>query len=404
MDEQDGVSERPQMEELFSKLNDKMNELQAEVRQIRERADDHSSAKLKESRRPPVNSSDESDYPKASQNKKRARIETESSDDDDVIETTKRQKMKSVVGLMRVNRESARSSGPCDREAGGSRDEVNEVMPSDRDRDDYDEFNKLFEENEEDELEDEAFLNSLSHFQENERGPAVKQQLADVANAMAYKKLDEEVLKRMKDKYKVPENVQKACVPSVNTEIWANLPAAARSADIKLQKVQHVLLKAQAATLRAADEMVDVWKKCGPTLRKNLPGDPINETIKENVASLTDVVKMIEHASTEVSYRRREHIVTNLSPRYQRLASEKVELSDQLFGYELRDAMSTIDRSSKLSANLRGAMNARGRASFLSRGRGRAGRGFGFKRGGYSYNQQRGYPYGQRGRGRRPQN
>jgi hypothetical protein len=104
MDEQDGVSERPQMEELFSKLNDKMNELQAEVRQIRERADDNSSAKLKESRRLPVNSSDESDYPKASQNKKRARIETESSDDDDVIETTKRQKMKSVVGLVSESR------------------------------------------------------------------------------------------------------------------------------------------------------------------------------------------------------------------------------------------------------------------------------------------------------------
>jgi hypothetical protein len=108
-----------------------------------------------------------------------------------VIETTKRQKMKSVVGQMRVNRESARSSGPCGRGAGGNRDaqqdEVNEVMPSDRDRDDYDEFNKLFEENEEDELEDEAFLNSLSDFKENERGPA-------------------------KDKYKLPENVQKACV------------------------------------------------------------------------------------------------------------------------------------------------------------------------------------------------
>jgi hypothetical protein len=108
-----------------------------------------------------VNSSDE-----VSQSKKRTRIETESSDDDDdVIETTKRQKMKSVVGLMKVKRESARSSGPCGCGAGGNRDaqqdEVNEVMPSDRHSDDYDEFNKLFEENE-DELEDEAFLNSLS--------------------------------------------------------------------------------------------------------------------------------------------------------------------------------------------------------------------------------------------------
>jgi hypothetical protein len=58
MDEQDGVSERPQvegMEEFFSLLNNNsnfLNELQAEVRQIWVRADDNSSAKLKESRRP----------------------------------------------------------------------------------------------------------------------------------------------------------------------------------------------------------------------------------------------------------------------------------------------------------------------------------------------------------------
>jgi hypothetical protein len=31
---------------------------------------------------------------------------------------------------------------------------------------------------------DEEFLNSLARFEENERGPAVKQQWADVANAM----------------------------------------------------------------------------------------------------------------------------------------------------------------------------------------------------------------------------
>jgi hypothetical protein len=211
----------------------------------------------------------------------------------------------------------------------------------------------------------------------------VRDRIAKLTYNVGNKKMDAKTLKSLMEKYLLPEN---CCltVPVVNTEIWNNMLPEARSFDIKMQKANQVLLGAQAALLQATDGVMNVWHKVAGNTR---------DEVKQQVEKLMDCVTLTAHACTEISFRRRELLVKTLAPKYKRLASEKVELTENLFGDNIRDSMGVIDRTNRLGASLqRYKPYYRGRGGYFpdqsSRGRGR-GRGYGNRRG-YGFQNQRG--------------
>lgn len=73
-------------------------------------------------------------------------------------------------------------------------------------------------------LEQNALLSEISEDfeQEEDLGPDINQQLADIINKLWSKKLSDTKLKEKTEKYRPPANCEKLIVPRVNAEIWDN--------------------------------------------------------------------------------------------------------------------------------------------------------------------------------------
>ena len=96
-------------------------------------------------------------------------------------------------------------------------------------------------------LEHDALLSEISQdfHQEEDLGPDINQQLADIINKRWSTKLNEAKMKETK-KYHRPANCDKLIVPRVNTEIWDKLDNKTKHHDLRATSLQKSLAKAGA--------------------------------------------------------------------------------------------------------------------------------------------------------------
>ena len=189
------------------------------------------------------------------------------------------------------------------------------------------------------------------------------------------------MLKSTLNSHLMPENCDKLVVPRVDEELWDNVRPV-RSMDVKLQKVQHILLKAVAGVVVSAEGLLTLRPKVEASMK---------EGVKKEVERQLEVASMkFMHAHTDLSFRRRDLIVTSFkSDRYKKLASERMPLNGRLFGDDLKSAMAGIQNASRLGATLNPGptgqwfLRRRGAGFDASAFRGRA-RGFA-RRGNYPY-------------------
>ena len=80
--------------------------------------------------------------------------------------------------------------------------------------------------------------------EEEKKGPKIRQQLADIALKRWGKKLRQEKLSGTLDKHYPPENCSDMNVPRINPEIWAQLNAFKKKADLRLANMQQTLQRA----------------------------------------------------------------------------------------------------------------------------------------------------------------
>ena len=171
----------------------------------------------------------------------------------------------------------------------------------------------------------------------------------DVASSMQYlltNRLAETPLNDMLDRYITPKNARNMCVPKVNTQIWDSLKPHTRNTDLKLQKVQKLLMKGAIAVATTKEELTE---------------DQMN--------GLT----CLATASYEMNMLRRDLIKPGLHEKFSQLCKPTVPVTENLFGNDLTKHIKDIDEVHKAT----GKMAKQPRfAPYSYPRRGRGGRGY----------------------------
>ena len=235
-----------------------------------------------------------------------------------------------------------------------------------------------------DEVSDEPLDEGLSHFAQDlatdeDYGPELITQLAEVLNNILSKKLSEEKLKTRIDENPPPWNIPLLHPPRVNEAIWEVLKAGPRSSDIRMRKIQVRLTRGLVALARLADSLLSHKKKgTSPNL-----GAALDMALQ----SFT----LVGNANYELSLRRRETLRTQLNPQYGRLCYQSTPITENLFGDDITKRVEDITKVQRLGYNLGKNSNknynngGRGGKTYYNNNRG-GGRGRGRGRG--SFNQR----------------
>jgi hypothetical protein len=171
--------------------------------------------------------------------------------------------------------------------------------------------------------------------------PPLLDKLATVVNKMLRTKLSEDKLKEKQRLYTRPQNCETLVTTRVNAEIWAKLQSHTRSVDIRLQKVQALLLKGIVPILQIAD-----------TQLSSDGGE--NENHKEMTRQALDSISLLSQANQELNQRRRELIKPDLNEKYQQICAEHVPCTDHIFADELHKTLQDITATNRVSQQVSG--------------------------------------------------
>ena len=173
-------------------------------------------------------------------------------------------------------------------------------------------------------------------------GPPMLDKLATVVNKMLRTKLSEDKLKEKQGLYTRPQNCETLVTTRVNAEIWSKLQSHTRSVDIRLQKVQALLLKGIVPILRIANTQL------------NSDGGANAESHKEMTRQALDAISLLSQANQELNQRRRELIKPDLNEKYQQICAEHVPCTDLLFGDDLHKTLQEITATNRVSQQFSG--------------------------------------------------
>ena len=142
-------------------------------------------------------------------------------------------------------------------------------------------------------------------------------------------------------------------VPTVNKEIWSQLPQAALRADLRAVYMHRALTKAAIAVVELVNEM--------------LPHPGVQDCVRRS----TDAIAQLGHASREMSFRRRSSLKPFVNKTVARMCDESsgVPITDKLFGDNLaasiREMKQNLDR---LDASVVVGLNNEKRGRFFHKG------------------------------------
>ena len=171
-------------------------------------------------------------------------------------------------------------------------------------------------------------------------GPDISLQLADIFTGLLSRKLPDEKVKTRIDENPPPKNVPLLHPPRVNECVWELLKAGPRSADIRMRKVQVRLTRGLVALARLADQLLK-HKKNGTITDL---GEGLNKAIQ--------AFALISTANYEISLRRRETLKSQLNPRFNRLCYPSTPVTANLFGDDVTKQVEDINKVQRLGANL----------------------------------------------------
>ena len=234
-----------------------------------------------------------------------------------------------------------------------------------------------------------------------EKGDPVSERLAEKVNMACVSACE---IDKITSKYKVPQNCDKACSPSVNHEIWMAFNSRAQTHDKTIQDIQNLVATGMTPIIKLAEVIK-------PQIRNN----PEAKTL------LSDALTLLGQVQFNLSIRRRYYIRPNLRKKYHGLCNISTKITDQLFGDDISKEIKKCESNSGLAkdqyyGNYANRRPYRGRGTFNPRfsRRGYAGgQGYGFQQPGYGSNYygygyggnqsyQRFQPYPQRGQYRQP--
>ncbi len=164
---------------------------------------------------------------------------------------------------------------------------------------------------------------------QEQSGPSVSDQLANVINTTLRSKLSEEKLKEKQNAYPRRKNCETLEIPRVNPEIWSQLESSTRFCDIRLQKVQRLLLKGLMP-------LIQLLENCRQSK------DAANPMDKGKL--VLDAITLFSQANVELNSRRRAMIKPDLNEKFQQICSEHVPITGFLFGDDVAKTLQLRQR------------------------------------------------------------
>ncbi|XP_062591612.1 uncharacterized protein LOC134253118 [Saccostrea cucullata] len=147
-------------------------------------------------------------------------------------------------------------------------------------------------------------------------GPKIGSGLAKAVNAALSVKSSKETMNDIGKKYNRPENCTLLKVPRVNKEIWDVLGKQAHSSDLSFLEIQKSLAQGLVPIVNLADQLAN---------NKEID----NQKTK---AMLSDSISLLGYGFYNLSMKRRHEIRNHLNPRYRKICSSDVPISENLFG------------------------------------------------------------------------
>lgn len=146
-----------------------------------------------------------------------------------------------------------------------------------------------------------------------EKDKAVPKSLANLINMACTSQCDTE---NIVSKYKIPENIDRAGPPMVNSEVWKILDKTVHSRDRGISEVQNLVAAAMIPMVKLAE-----------TLKSN--GATLNTGAK---TLLSDSLTLLGQVQYNLSVRRRYNIRPHLKKKYFGLCNFSMPITSKLFG------------------------------------------------------------------------
>ncbi|XP_050414109.2 uncharacterized protein LOC126828376 [Patella vulgata] len=171
-------------------------------------------------------------------------------------------------------------------------------------------------------------------------GPNIEASLAEAVNNMIKHGLSEEKTNELLNRYTRPQNCQNLTQTKVNPPIWESLSGETRSTDIKLQKIQNIIMKAFIPLTKLAE-----------LLMTSTGGATAIDTVNVNKHGhqfLTDSMALLAAVNAEVNGRRRVLMKTDVNTNYRSLCTIKGPNGALLFGADLTDRLREISETNRV--------------------------------------------------------
>ena len=195
----------------------------------------------------------------------------------------------------------------------------------------------------EDESDDDILKELKLVFKGTEKsGPAIDKGLADVVNEGLRSVGQSEEVKKLREKFIRPSNVDNLQVPKVEPIIWRNLSDKGKATDAAVQKAVSKFMPGLTAIVQQL-ELINKHKK-------ELKKIPVFKEIKK---LSTEAVSALSHAVSASCQQRKDAIKSELDSKFHSLCEPAHPVSaTQLFGDNLNAELKELDDSKKVHVSI----------------------------------------------------
>ena len=151
---------------------------------------------------------------------------------------------------------------------------------------------------------------------------------------------DSEYIKKLKERYAEPENVEHLSGKDMNPEVYRNLPEHIKQRDFWMKSVQTNISTSAVASFRALDLVLQNKQNMKPELVSTL------------CKHITSATKLIAKASSDITVIRKQHMRFHIHPKYRPLCNKRT-YDKQLFGDNFAATLKETNESNKIVSNIR---------------------------------------------------
>ena len=175
---------------------------------------------------------------------------------------------------------------------------------------------------------------------EEETGPAIPENLAEIVTKMLQKRLPEDKQKDLLNLLPRPENVPMLVAPRVNNSIWLKMKHESRKNDIKTSQIQEKVTKALVANVRVVEKLSQ--------LRSKMTDPSIKGEVKDITKQALKTVQVGAIAIQNLSQKRRQDMRQDLNAAYRALCSLPDKEETELFGEGLAAKVRELNEARRM--------------------------------------------------------